>query len=149
MKTIIYICFIILISFLINNTLAQQDISVQELIGKSQTDVINKYGKPVHIDNSSPSMICLFYKTPNMVFVADELGVYQAEITKVYPTQKEAREELDRMIKNSLTSGYTCDTLSISNIQIKKIGILTDINLEQEKNQVGYALKVKSIRHEE
>ena len=84
-----------------------------------------------------------------MVFVADESGVYQAEITKVYSTEKEAREELDKMIKNSLAAGYICDTLSISNIQVKKIGIFKDINLGQEKNQEGFALKVKAIRHEE
>ena len=71
-----------------------QDISVHNFIGKSQKDVVKKYGKPVHKDNSNPEMICSFYKSGSntMIFVADKKGIYQAEASKSYDTEGQCKK---------------------------------------------------------
>ena len=59
-------------------------------IGKKQSDVIKKYGNPVHQDNSNPDMLCMFYQsgTNSMIFVANAQGVYQAEANVSYSAEK-------------------------------------------------------------
>lgn len=146
MKTIkIFILFLIVLS--IQNSFPQ-NLNVQNLIGKQPKDVISKYGNPVHQDNSIPSMICLFYKSPTMVFVADETSVYQAEITMEYPTEEARKSDLDELIINSVKEGFVSDTLSNNKIVITKPGIKTDIDLINLKEKSLFEIKVKAVRHD-
>lgn len=146
MKTIkIFILFLIVLS--IQNSFPQ-NLNVQNLIGKQLKDVISKYGNPVHQDNSIPSMICLFYKSPTMVFVADETSVYQAEITMEYPTEEARKADLDELIINSVKEGFVSDTLSNNKIVITKPGIKTDIDLINLKEKSLFEIKVKAVRHD-
>ena len=125
-----------------------QSLNVQNLIGKQLKDVIAKYGTPVHQDNSMPSMICLFYKSPTMVFVADETSVYQAEITMEYPTEEARKADLDELIINSVKEGFVSDTLSNNKIVMTKPGIKTDIDLINLKEKSLFEIKVKAVRHD-
>jgi hypothetical protein len=92
--------FLLTLSFASIST--AQSIDVHNLLGKSQKEVIKKYGNPVHKDNSNPSMQCMFYKnnTSTMIFVADKKGVYQVEATKSFDTESEARSNIDSFISN-------------------------------------------------
>lgn len=146
MKTIkIFILFLIVLS--IQNSFPQ-NLMVQNLIGKQLKDVISKYGNPVHQDSSIPSMNCLFYKSPTMVFVADETSVYQAEITLEYPTEEARKADLDELIINSVKEGFVSDTLSNNKIVITKPGIKTDIDLINLKEKSLFEIKVKAVRHD-
>jgi hypothetical protein len=55
-----------------------------------------------------------------MIFVSDQSGVYQAEATKSYDTQAEARSIVDSFISNSLTNGFAIDTVSTSDFRLQK-----------------------------
>jgi hypothetical protein len=123
-----------------------QNLEVHNFIGKQRSEVIAAYGNPVHTDNSNTSMICLFYKSPTMIFVADETSIYQAEITKDYTNESEARSELDDMIKKSIKNGFTSDTVSVNIIKLHKTGIQTDIQLLNLKDK--FEIKLKAVRHD-
>lgn len=122
-----------------------QNLGVHNFIGKQRSEVVATYGNPVHTDNSNTSMICLFYKSPTMIFVADETSVYQAEITKDYNNESEARLELDEMIKKSIVNGFTSDTVSVNTIKLHKTGIQADIQLLNLKDK--FEIKLKALRH--
>ena len=79
METLKLIIVLLFVSFLIPTLLTAQDINVHLMIGEKQSAVTKKYGKPVHQDNSSPEMMCMFYqtKTIRMIFVSNSGGVYQ------------------------------------------------------------------------
>lgn len=146
MKTIkIFTLFLIVLSLEYS---IPQSLDVQSLIGKQLKDVIAKYGNPVHQDNSMPSMICLFYKSPTMVFVADETSVYQAEITQEYPTDEARKTDLDDLINSSIKKGFISDTLSNNKIVMTKPGIKTDIDLINLKERSLFEIKVKAVRHD-
>jgi hypothetical protein len=148
MKSIQKIFFIIVMVFFSRFSFAQ-DISVQNLIGKQKSDVINIYGNPVHVDDSTPSMICLFYKIPNMTVVLDETGVYQAEITKVYQNEQDRKKDLDQLIQTSINSGFESDTVTTENIILKKVGVQTDIELAKGPKPEDFGLKIKAVRYVE
>ena len=141
------IYFMLLLVFTLDYCIPQ-DLNVQEFIGKQGKDVIAKYGTPVHQDNSMPSMICLFYKSPSMVFVADETSVYQTEITKEYPSEDLRKTDLDDLIKKSLMEGFTADTLSGNKIVLSKQGIITDVDIINLKEKNLFEIKVKSVRRD-
>ena len=146
MKTIkIFTLFLIVLSLEYS---IPQSLDVQSLIGKQLKDVIAKYGNPVHQDNSMPSMICLFYKSPSMVFVADETSVYQTEITKEYPSEDLRKTDLDDLINKSLVEGFTADTLSGNKIVLSKQGIITDVDIINLKEKNLFEIKVKSVRRD-
>ncbi len=126
-----------------------QDISIQNMIGKDQSEVIKSYGIPKHIDNSIPSMICLFYKNPEMVFVSDEHGIYQAELTLQYSTNEECKKYLDGFISNSLADGFSVDTLSAASFKLRKQIIETDLQMLSDNISEKYQIKIKSVKHEE
>jgi len=125
-----------------------QNLNVQNLIGKQHKDVVLKYGNPVHQDSSIPSMNCLFYKSPTMVFVADETSVYQAEITKEYLTEDVRKNELDELIAGSLKDGFKSDTLSNNKIVLTKPGIKTEIDIINLNEKNLFEIKVKAVRHD-
>lgn len=133
-----------------NNSIAQ-DISVHKFIGKSPNDVIQKYGKPAHRDNSNPEMICMFYKRSSntMIFVADKTGVYQAEATKSYDDESNARKELASFIETSTTNGFTTDTVSINDFNLFKTGVKVTLQISENKLSNKFDIRVKANRSED
>lgn len=133
-----------------NNSIAQ-DISVHNLIGKSPNVVVQKYGKPAHRDNSNPEMICMFYKSSSntMIFVADKTGVYQAEATKSYDNESNARNEIANFIKTSTTNGFVTDTVSINDFNLFKTGVKVALQISENKLTNKFDIRVKANRSED
>ena len=128
-----------------------QDISVHNFIGKSQKDVVKKYGKPVHKDNSNPEMICSFYKSGSntMIFVADKKGIYQAEASKSYDTEGKARSEIDALITTSIAHSFFIDTVSINDFNIYKSGVKVDLQISENKLTNKFDIRVNAKRSED
>ncbi len=150
MKTQNMFLVIIVILFLLPSIGFTQNMEVHNLIGKSRNEVIKKYGAPVHKDESNPDMICMFYKnkTSSMIFVSDQSGVYQAEATKSYDTQAEARSIVDSFISNSLTNGFAIDTVSTSDFRLQKKGVKVDLQISENKLAKTFDVKVKANKTE-
>lgn len=128
-----------------------QDISVHKFIGKTKSDVIKKYGNPVHQDNSDPNMICMFYqtKTNRMIFVSDKDAVYQSEATVNYENESKARSVVDEFIAGSITNGFAVDTVSINDFQLSKTGVKADLQINENKITKNFDVSVKARRSED
>lgn len=131
--------------------LSTQDISVHKYIGKTKADVIKKYGNPVHQDNSNPDMMCMFYqtKTNRMIFVSDKEGIYQSESTTNFSTETEAKTAVDDLIKNSMTDGFTVDSVSVNDFQIHKTGVKADVQMTENKITKSFDVSVKDRKTED
>ncbi|MFO7524411.1 MAG: hypothetical protein R6W68_03075 [Ignavibacteriaceae bacterium] len=142
---------LLIVFTLISIKVHSQDFNVHTLIGKSQSDVIKKYGTPVHKDNSDPSMVCMFYKnaTRTMVFVADRDGVYQAEATIINNNEQSARKQIDEFISSSQTIDFVTDTISLSDFRLHKTGVKADLQLFENKLTGKYEIRVKANRTEQ
>ena len=140
-----YIAIMALLFSFSSHSIAQ-NLEVHNFIGKQRSEVVAFYGNPVNTDNSTPSMICLFYKSPTMIFVSDETSIYQAEITKDYSNESEARSELDAMINKSIKNGYTSDSVTVSNLKLHKTGVQTDIQILNLQDK--FQIKIKAVRHD-
>ena len=151
MKTITFFSLVILLICFIFIETSAQDIAVQNLIGKSKNEVINKYGKPVHQDNSNPAMICMFYqdKTTRMIFVSDKDGVYQSEATVSYSTETSARKAVDKFIINSVADGFEVDTVTTNDFEVHRKGVKTDLQLSENKIAQNFVVSVKARRSED
>jgi hypothetical protein len=146
-----YKLFIItLVLFLFPLTLVAQDINVHNFIGKKQSDVIKKYGKPVHQDNSNPAMLCMFYKTDSnsMIFVSNADGIYQAEANESYPNEKKARKDVSALISNSISNGFAVDTVSANDFQLRKPGVNVQLQMSDNKITNKYDVRVKANKTE-
>jgi hypothetical protein len=128
-----------------------QDISVHKFIGKTRTDVIKKYGNPVHQDNSDPNMMCMFYqtKTNRMIFVSDKDGVYQSEATVNYDTEAKARSAVDNFVNGSVADGFAVDTVSINDFELHKTGVKADLQISENKITKNFDVNVKANRSED
>jgi len=128
-----------------------QDISVHEFIGKSKSDVIKQYGKPVHQDNSNPDMMCMFYqtKTVRMIFVSNKEGIYQSETTVNYSSETNARSAVDDLIKSSIAEGFAVDTVSTNDFQLSKSGVKATLQLSENKISKSFEVSVKANRSED
>lgn len=128
-----------------------QEINVHSVIGKNQSEVVKKFGNPVHKDNSNPEMVCMFYKGKNrtIVFVADKVGVYQAEATATFDNEQTARNKVDDFISLSLTDEFTTDTISVSDFHLHKKGVKVDLQLAENKITKKYEIRVKANRSED
>jgi hypothetical protein len=148
-KNFFFISFFLMC--LVPGLLSAQDISVHKFIGKAKSDVIKKYGNPVHQDNSNPDMMCMFYqtKTNRMIFVSDKGGVYQSESTTNYSAETDARTAVDELIKNSLTDGFAVDTISVNDFQIHKTGVKTDVQMTENKITKNFDVSVKAHKSED
>lgn len=148
-KTFLF-ALIFLLCFIFIETSAQ-DISVQKLIGQSKSEVIKKYGNPVHQDNSDPAMMCMFYqdKTTRLIFVSDKAGVYQAEATVTYISETSARNILDKFISNSVANGFVVDTVSTSDFEVHKTGVKTDLQISENKITKNFVVSVKARKSED
>jgi len=131
--------------------LSAQDISVHKFIGMKKSDVIKKYGNPVHQDNSNPDMMCMFYQTNTnrMIFVSDKGGVYQSESTTNYSAETDAKTAVDDLIKNSLTDGFAVDTISVNDFQIHKTGVKADVQMTENKITKNFDVSVKAHKSED
>lgn len=136
---------------LIPGLLTAQDISVHYFIGKSKSDVIKKYGNPVHQDNNDPNMMCMFYqtKTTRMIFVADGNGVYQSEATVSYDSEAKARNVVDDCIVGSIKNDFAVDTISVKDFQLSKIGIKADLQINENKISKNFEVSIKATRSED
>ncbi len=151
MKTIKMFFALFFLIFIIPDLLTAQDISVHYFIGKPKSDVIKKYGKPAHQDNSDPNMMCMFYqtKTNRMIFVSNKEGVYQSEATVNYSSEVNARTAVNDLIKASVTEGFTIDTVSVNDFQLYKPGVKADLQMTENKIKKNYDLSLKAHRSEE
>lgn len=131
--------------------LSAQDISVHKFIGKTKSDVIKKYGNPVHQDNSNPDMLCMFYqtKTNRMIFVSDKNGVYQSEATVNYESETKARSAVDEFIVGSVADGFAIDTVSTNDFQLHKPGVKADLQMTENKITKNFDVSVKAHRSED
>ena len=148
-KKIFFVSFLLIV--LIPVLLSAQDISVHKFIGKSRNDVIKKYGKPVHQDNSDPAMICMFYqtKTNRMIFVSDKSGVYQSEATVNYSSEAKARNAVDDFISSSVADGFAVDTVTINDFELSKTGVKADLQISENKISKNFDVNVKARRSED
>lgn len=147
-RLIIIILLILLFIFL--SPSSAQDINVYEMIGEKISTVISKYGKPAHRDQSNPAMECVFYKTKShqLVFVADPKGVFQAEGCKKYSNLSSAQKELNKIVSNCIRSGYTTDTLNVSEYNIRKKGVKFNLMLFENNYSKKYEVKIKANKYE-
>lgn len=131
--------------------LSAQDISVHKFIGKPKSDVIKKYGNPVHQDNSNPAMMCMFYqtKTNRMIFVSNNDGVYQSESTANFDSETSARKAVDELIKNSVNDGFAVDSISANDFQLHKTGVKADLQISENKITKNFDVSVKARRSED
>jgi len=145
--------FYLLIFLLSCNTLLTkaQDLNVHYMIGKKQTEVIKKYGDPVHRDDSNPDMLCMFYKSKSntMIFVSNKKAVYQSEALKAYDTNKDAMKELDACISGSVLNGFAIDSVTTSDFRLRKKGVKADLQLTENKLSGKYEIRVKANKAED
>ncbi len=145
-KLLLSVIFLFLFSF----SLSAQDINVHNFIGKKQSDVIKKFGKPAHQDNSNPEMLCMFYQygSNSMIFVSNSDGIYQAEANVSYNNEKAARTDLSSMISNSLTNGFAIDTVTVSDFKLSKPGVNAQLQMTENKISMKYDVRVKATKSE-
>ena len=148
MKTSYFHISIFIALFFVSANNFAQDINVHDYIGKKQSDVIKEYGQPVHQDNSNPSMQCMFYKSSssNMIFVSDAEGIYQAESSTSYNKEREARSLIDSFISGSVSEGFSVDTLSTSEFDLKKQGVKVNLQVSENKSSQKFDIRVKANR---
>ena len=146
-------CFVILqiilgvLSFP-TETLSQCD--MQNYIGKSQSELIKKLGKPAYIDDSNKSMVMIFYKSPDISksFVADKNGIYQAEATQSFVSEKTCKATLNAYIADIINKGYSVDTISVSEFQSDKPGVTCNIQCGLNTVSGKYDIRVKAHKKE-
>jgi hypothetical protein len=143
-----------LIVFLIslNAFVAQaQDLNVHYMIGKKQSEVIKKYGNPVHRDDSNPEMLCIFYKSKlnTMIFVSNKTAVYQSESSKTYDTNNDAKKDLDGCIVGSISNGFTVDSVTASDFRLRKKGVKADLQMSENKLSNKFEIRMKANKAED
>lgn len=134
--------------FLLVSSLTAQDVFAYKFIGKPRTDVVQKYGKPVHMDNTDPSMVCMFYKSnqDQMVFVSDQNSVYQVEVTKSFSSKASAINQLEELLAEAVKENYKTDTLSVSEFKLDNNDAGFTAILMHNDNLSKYEVRVKASR---
>ena len=148
-KKVFFVSFFLIC--LVPVLLIAQDISVHKFIGKTKSEVIKKYGNPVHQDNSNPDMMCMFYqtKTNRMIFVANKEGIYQAEATTTYDSETKARNIFNKFIADCRADGFEADSISANDFQLHKTGVKADLQLSENKITKNFDVSVKARRSED
>ena len=145
--------FYLLLFLLLCNALIMkaQDLNVHFLIGKKQSEVIKKYGNPIHRDDSNPEMICMFYKNKlnTMIFVSNKVEVYQSEASKSYDTKVDAIKDLDGCIAGSLSNGFGVDSVTTSDFRLRKKGVKADVQIIENKLSEKFEIRVKANKTED
>ena len=145
-RSLLYFLVLVLFPAFVN----AQSLEVHKLLGQNTSAVIKQYGNPVHKDASNPDMICMFYqnKTMSMIFVSGKQGVYQAEATKIFNSETDAKSNIDSFVSNSITDGFVVDTISTSDFQLRKSGANVDLQLSENKISKNFEVKVKARKTE-
>ena len=125
-----------------------QDLDAYKFLGKTSEDVRNHYGKPVHIEDSNPSMICIFYKTNKntMTFVSDENSIFQTDVLVFYENQSAAKTELDKVISQANQQSFATDTLSSTEFKLKKESVVFDVEMVPDPNSTKYEISLHGKR---
>jgi hypothetical protein len=142
----------LVISFLfIPLTIMAQDVNVTKLIGKKLDSAVSKLGKPSHQDRSNKEMECVFYKskTHQIILVANKGGIYQAEGMKCYNTKKSALKLLDGILKESLESGCSVDTVNVTEYNIDKAGVEANIIMLENSSSKKFEVRIKANSRED
>lgn len=84
-----------------------------------------------------------------MIFVSDKEGIYQSESTTNFSTETEAKTAVDDLIKNSMTDGFTVDSVSVNDFQIHKTGIKADVQMTENKITKNFDVSVKAHKTED
>ena len=144
----IYFAIFITGYFFLQSLLIAQDVFAYKFIGKPRAEVIQKYGKPIHMDNTDPSMVCMFYKKDKdqMVFVSDQNSVFQVEITKSFSSKASAMNELEKLLAEASKESYKTDTLSVSEFELNKDNTIFTAVLMHNDNLSKYEVRVKASR---
>ena len=142
--------FLIYSFLLIPVNIMAQDVNVTKLIGKKLDSAISKLGKPSHQDRSNKEMECVFYKskTHQIILVANKSGIYQAEGMKCYNSKKSALKLLDSILKESLESGCTVDTVNASEYNIDKTGAEANIIILENSSSKKFEVRIKANSRE-
>lgn len=119
-------------------------------IGKSRAELIKSLGKPAYIDDSNKSMVMIFYKSADMnkSFVADNNGIYQAEATQTFDSEKSCKAALDKYISDMMKNGFTVDTISVTEFQSTKSGVSCDFRYSQNSLTKKYEISFSAHRRE-
>ncbi|QQS36708.1 MAG: hypothetical protein IPM56_01755 [Ignavibacteriales bacterium] len=151
MKTFKTFILVIPLLILLPDLNIAQDIKIHELIGKKKSELVKKYGNPVHQDNSNPNIICMFFKSKSasIIFVSDKDGVFQAEATASYDSESSARKQIDNFISSSMEKEYSVDTVTTSDFRLHKHGVKVELQIAENKLSKQYDIKVKANRTEE
>ena len=132
--------------FLLHSNVFPQLLKIQNFIGRSQLDLINELGEPVSFDDSNPSMICMSYNFMSIKCLADKDGIYYAELTRNYTSEREAFDDIKDYISYSIPDGYTVDSISTDNYILKKGKTQADIEVTELKDTPYFKLKIKAVR---
>ena len=125
-------------------------LDVQNYISKSRSQLIKSLGKPVYTDDSNKSMVMMFYKSSavSKSFVADEKGIFQAEATQSYDTEKSCRAALNGYVGDMVSKGFTVDTLSANEFQSNKPGVTCSVRWGLNSTTNKYEISVSAHRKE-
>ena len=148
MKTFKSISRVLFLLVVFTVGVSAQDINVQNMIGKNKDDVINKYGKPVYMDDSNSEMLCMFFKTndTDITFVSDTQGIFQAEVRAAYSTEKKAQSVLDGFLKKAAGEKYSIDTVDTNAFSLKGEGAKVEVQLMRNPITKKYNLNIKAKR---
>lgn len=127
-----------------------QEVKVYDLLGKHPAEIIEKFGDPVYLDSTVSSAVCIFYKYPtgSMSFVADSAGVYQAESSLEFKIKRDARSELNSILKNTSSAKFVIDEETENDVRLRKPGVLFRVELTEDKVQRRYEVKLKANKSE-
>ncbi len=125
-------------------------LDVQNFISQSCSHLTKSLGKPAYTDDSNKSMVMMFYKSAlsSKSFVADEGGIYQAEATQSYNTEKSCQAALNGYIGDMVSKGYTVDTLSTGEFQSDKPGVTCTVRCGLNGTTNKYEISVSAHRKE-
>lgn len=105
-------------------------LDVYKYIGTSQTQLINSPGNPSPLDNTNSTMAMIFYRSSFLTksFVADKNGIYQAEETQTFDTEKNCKTSLNIYLSDLSNKGFVVDSLSESEFNSSKSSVSCNIN---------------------
>lgn len=148
LKLFFLVCFLVILNAFI---IQAQDLNVHYMIGKKQSEVIKKYGNPVHRDDTNPEMLCMFYKSKlnTMIFVSNKAAVYQSESSKTYDTIKDAMKDLDACIVGSAAKGFTVDSVTTSDFRLRNKGVKADLQMSENKLTNKFEIRMKANKAED
>lgn len=143
------LCLLILLTLLLfPQQLLSQKHHVEEMIGKKLSEVTAVYGKPVHQDKSNPAMICVFYQnqTEQKTFVANQSGVFQAEVNLKFDNKSKANQMISDYISQCQKNGFVSDTLNVNEFNISKTGTRVNLSLFENNYSKKYEVKIKAVK---